>query len=205
MKNLILYTLLISCIAQMNAQTFNEEILAYREAFKKEMLEDERAPLEQDDFQFLRWFIPNDSFKVKCQFTRLTNQEPIDVPTSSGRIKSFQDVGVLTFVLMNTVCTLHVYQNNTLAHLPELQDHLFLPFTDPTNGVESYGGGRYIDLSRQALNEDVIWIDFNLAYNPWCAYSDGYNCPIPPRENSLTVPIYVGERMYTGPHKSREH
>lgn len=187
------------------AQTFEEGILAYREAFKKDMLEDERAPLKQEDFQYLRWFSPNDSFKVFCQFTPLINRAPMDVPTSSGRVKSFQDIGVLTFVLGNTVCTLHVYQNNTLSHLPEFQDHLFLPFTDPSNGVETYGGGRYIDLSRKDLEMEVITIDFNRAYNPWCAYSDGYNCPIPPQENRLTVPILVGEQLYVGPHKSRNH
>ena len=205
MKKLTLCALFLTLLGQMNAQTFEETILAYRETFKKDMLADERAPLVLEDFQYLKWFPPNDSFQVVCQFTPLYNQAPLDVPTSSGRVKSFQDVGVLTFVLANTVCTLHVYQNNTLAHLPELQDHLFLPFTDPTNGADTYGGGRYMDLSRQDLEMEVITIDFNRAYNPWCAYSDGYNCPIPPRENRLSVSIPVGEQMYTGPYKSRGH
>lgn len=205
MKKLIQCCLLTLLTLPVFAQSHKEDILAYRETFKKEMLEDERAPLEEADMPFLRWFAPDDSFYVRCQFTPITNQQPMDVPTSSGRVKSFRDIGVLTFVVANTVCTLHVYQNMTLMQVPDHQDHLFLPFTDPSNGLETYGGGRYIDLVRQDLETAEIWIDFNRAYNPWCAYSDGYNCPIPPRENRLPVPILAGEQMYTGPHKSREH
>ncbi len=84
-----------------------------------------------------------------------------------------------------------------------MDQHLFLPFTDLTNGDQTYGGGRYIDLSRADVEKKEVWIDFNHAYNPWCAYSDGYNCPVPPRENALPVAILAGEMMYSGPHKTR--
>ena len=72
-------------------------------------------------------------------------------------------------------------------------DHLFLPFTDNTNGVETYGGGRYIDLKIPAGN--TINIDFNKAYNPYCAYSDKYSCPIPPPENHLDIEIKAGIKL----------
>lgn len=205
MKIILTCLLTLFMIGQGVSQSFHDQILTFRESFKSDMLKDQRAPLREDDFQHLRWFLPNDSFRVKCQFTPLIDSDPVDVPTSSGRVKSFQDIGVLSFVLANTVCTLHVYTNRTLASTPEYQDHLFLPFTDPTNGEQTYGGGRYIDLTRSQLTEEEIWLDFNLAYNPWCAYSDGYNCPIPPMANRLTVPVRAGEQMYTGQHKSRDH
>lgn len=129
----------------------------------------------------------------------------MDFPTSSGRVKSFQDVGVLMFDIQGIVCTLHVYQNMGLNQIPGYKDHLFLPFTDDTNGETTYGGGRYIDLLRSELEDGRFQLDFNTAYNPWCAYSDGYNCPVPPSENRLPVAIQAGEMMYAGPHKHRSH
>ncbi len=79
------------------------------------------------------------------------------------------------------------------------KDHLFLPFTDLTSGEESYGGGRYIDLETTGIINNRLVIDFNKAYNPYCTYSDGYNCPIPPRENDLPVAIRAGEKAFAKP------
>ena len=75
----------------------------------------------------------------------------------------------------------------------EYKDYLFIPFTDATNGAETYEGGRYIDLTIPAT--DKITLDFNKAYHPYCAYTDGYNCPIPPQENHVPVRIEAGVRF----------
>ena len=85
--------------------------------------------------------------------------------------------------------------------MPGMKDHLFVPFKDWTNGEESYGGGRYIDLKTGDITDGKITIDFNKCYNPWCAYSDGYNCPIPPVENHFELKIEAGEKMWTGKKK----
>lgn len=77
----------------------------------------------------------------------------------------------------------------------QYKDYLFFPFTDTTNGNETYDGGRYIDLRIPASGNEII-IDFNKAYNPFCAYSAGYSCPIVPAENNLDIPITVGVRYY---------
>lgn len=90
-----------------------------------------------------------------------------------------------------------------LAMNPAYKDLLFLPFTDQTNNKETYGGGRYIDLNVNDIRNNHLEIDFNKAYNPYCAYSDGYRCPIPPEENDLPISIIVGEKLYTGEKKHK--
>jgi len=76
------------------------------------------------------------------------------------------------------------------------RDYLFLPFKDATNGDSTYGGGRYIDIRMSEINNNTLTIDFNKAYNPYCAYSDGFNCPVPPLENHLEVALEAGERKF---------
>ncbi len=80
------------------------------------------------------------------------------------------------------------------------KNYLFLPFTDLTSGNRSYGGGRYLDFLMEDIKSNTLIIDFNKAYNPYCAYTTGYNCPIPPRENDLPVAIPAGEMEYSKAH-----
>lgn len=198
--------LFLGCQIQLvYSQTFTEYIEQYRDTFKEDMIADERAPLKESDLKHLRWYAPDSSYVVHALFLPVENRPPMDVPTSSGRVKSFQDVGVLLFDVQGTVCTLHVYKNMGLQQIQAYQDHLFLPFTDDTNGETTYGGGRYIDLLGSELQDGTLRLDFNKAYNPWCAYSDGYNCPVPPSQNRLPVAIPVGEMMYTGTYKHRSN
>jgi uncharacterized protein (DUF1684 family) len=94
-----------------------------------------------------------------------------------------------------------VYQSEELMKLPDYADYLFLPFTDATSGEESYANGRYIDLRIKDIGNNQYTIDFNKAYNPYCAYVSGkYNCPIPPAENNLAVAIRAGEMKFEGSH-----
>jgi peptide deformylase len=95
---------------------------------------------------------------------------------------------------------LNVYQSVALFQNPAYKNHLFLPFLDLTNGQESYSGGRYIDLSTDDIKGNNVEIDFNKAYNPYCAYSNGYRCPVPPVENNLETKIMAGEKAF---HKSK--
>jgi len=100
--------------------------------------------------------------------------------------------GILTFSIEGKEFSLPVYQSQSLMQKKEYKDYLFLPFTDLTNGNETYDGGRYIDLRIPA--GDQIVIDFNKAYNPYCAYSHGYSCPIVPSKNHLETEILAGVR-----------
>jgi uncharacterized protein (DUF1684 family) len=80
---------------------------------------------------------------------------------------------------------------------------LFLPFQDETNGDDTYGGGRYMDLKITDIRDNRITLDFNKCYNPWCAYSDGYNCPVPPKSNHLPIEVKAGEKMFKGAYKHK--
>ena len=82
--------------------------------------------------------------------------------------------------MRDTAVTLTIYQSEALMKKPDYEDYLFLPFKDMSNYTYSYGGGRYMDLRFDDIKDSTIVLDFNKCYNPYCAYTDGYNCPIPP-------------------------
>ena len=103
----------------------------------------------------------------------------------------------LYFTLKGEKQKLAVYQSQSLKTDPEYYDYLFLPFTDLTNGDSTYGGGRYIDLRIPEDGVKKITLDFNQAYNPYCAYSGGYSCPVPPAENNLDAAITAGVKTYS--------
>ena len=96
---------------------------------------------------------------------------------------------------------LTLYRSVALSMLPDYKDYLFLPFTDETNGTETYGGGRYIDMRDGDIKDGKVVIDFNRAYNPYCAFSGGYACPKPPDENHLPMAIQAGEKQFAGEKK----
>jgi uncharacterized protein (DUF1684 family) len=85
---------------------------------------------------------------------------------------------------------LFLYQSKRLMAMEDYQDHLFLPFMDKTTGVSTYGTGRFMDITKPEGNAMVL--DFNYAYNPYCAYTDGYSCPITPKENFIDIYINAG-------------
>lgn len=101
--------------------------------------------------------------------------------------------GEAYFELDGKELKLDIFQNIEASRIPLYRNSLFLPFNDLTNGVTTYGGGRYIDLT--IPKEDVICIDFNKAYNPYCAYNYKYSCPIPPEQNNLDVEINAGVKL----------
>ncbi|MCF8244637.1 MAG: DUF1684 domain-containing protein [Saprospiraceae bacterium] len=188
----------VSAFGQQEAADFAAQIAKHREAYKADFLKSERSPLDSADLPNLRFFEANEAYRVVCVFHRTPKEEPFDVPTSSGITKSFVKYGFLTFELEGRMLKLAVYQNLTLRNMPIYAQHLFLPFRDESNGDATYGGGRYIDLTIAAVEAEAPVLDFNKCYNPWCHYSDGYNCPIPPVENTLDVEIPAGEATWAG-------
>jgi uncharacterized protein (DUF1684 family) len=83
---------------------------------------------------------------------------------------------------------------------PTYKNYLFVPFKDLSSGKETYGGGRYLDFETTAIKEDLVILDFNKAYNPYCAFSSGFSCPIPPKENHLNVRVEAGEKNFKKSH-----
>ncbi|TGE05387.1 DUF1684 domain-containing protein [Hymenobacter fodinae] len=149
-------------------------------------------PAVREKFTGLAFFPVNYSACVLARFVRDSSQAPFPMPTSTARRPLYQKYGELHFVLEGQALHLTVYQSLDLKQKPGFEDYLFIPFTDPTNGHTSYGGGRYLDMRLGQIQQGQAVLDFNQAYNPFCAYSPLYSCPVPPAENRLLVAIQAG-------------
>ena len=143
----------------------------------------------------MRFYPNNDKLKVMATIVKNPNPVPFDVTTSSGMIKQFHKYADAKFTLDGKEYSLEIHQNLKSMRMPQYRTLLFLPFNDLTNGDETYGGGRYINLDIKDIKDGKLEINFNECYNPYCAYSAGYNCPIPPLANKLDIAITAGEKM----------
>lgn len=149
-------------------------------------------PEDLESFTGLKFYPINLGFRVNAEFVRTPNEVPFLMPTTTDRLPEYVKYAELHFLLEDKVMVLNIYQN---LHPKEgYEDYLFLPFTDLTSGNGSYGGGRYIDLFIPEGNKIIL--DFNKAYNPYCAYNAAYSCPIPPEENDLKIRIEAGVRDF---------
>ncbi|MCD4772785.1 MAG: DUF1684 domain-containing protein [Bacteroidales bacterium] len=144
-----------------------------------------------EKFTGLNYFDINPDYKIKGVFSIDTSTSIFKMKTSTERLPEYRKYGSIEFNIDTNHLSLNVYQNINLTKNPEFKDYLFIPFRDYTCGEESYGGGRYLDF--RIPQTDTVIIDFNLAYNPYCAYNNKYSCPIPPDENKLGIRIMAGE------------
>ena len=205
MKYLSLILVLTSFIA-CSQQSTTKEQQAWLEASKDVQHElnlhyadKEKSPLTDKDYKKFRSldFFPIDlKYIVKAAFVQNDFPVSFELATTTDRKPVYQRYGTLFFNLDSVKCELPVYQNVTFIdhENEEYRKHLFVPFTDLTNGNESYGGGRYVDLELP-LDPEVL-LDFNRAYNPYCAYNHKYSCVIPPKENDLKVAIKAGVKAF---------
>ncbi|WP_460218407.1 DUF1684 domain-containing protein [Psychroserpens sp. MEBiC05023] len=155
------------------------------------------SPLKDKDrkgFISLDFFKQDSAYIVKAKLTRTPNEPVFKMKTTTDRLPEYVKYGEVSFVLKGQAYQLNIYQNQGLIKDEEYKDYLFLPFLDNTNGNESYGGGRYIDMSIPEGDEFII--DFNSAYNPYCAYNEKYSCPIVPRENYLDLEVRAGVKAF---------
>jgi len=154
-----------------------------------------------DDRKQLKFYPINETFRINAKFEKVKNGSWFSMETSGKNKQVFRVYGTIRFTIHDTLLTLNIYQSQRLMTVAEYKEQLFLPFTDLTTGEETYESGRYIDLTFADIIGDKLVIDFNKAYNPYCAYVSGkYNCPIPPRENNLNVAIVAGEKKYGNHH-----
>ncbi|HTM99563.1 MAG TPA: DUF1684 domain-containing protein [Pedobacter sp.] len=201
MKYLLIAFLLIS--SSVFAQNYKTIINQHREAYKEDFIKETRSPLKESDFKDLHFFDPDSTYNIIASVELLTDQKVFNMPTYDGTSKEFIRYANVKFKLGNKSLQLTLYKSVALAVNPLYRNLLFLPFTDKTNQKLTYAGGRYIDLSLLDIKNQQIAIDFNKAYNPYCAYSDGYRCPIPPEENDLPIEILAGEKKFTGEKKHK--
>jgi uncharacterized protein len=137
----------------------------------------------------LSYFPPDPDYIVAASLKLAPQREVVEMPTSTGEIRKEERVGVLEFTLKGERLTLSAFHE---AGSPDMI-HLFVPFRDLTSGTETYHAGRYLDLERTPTG--LYNIDFNRAYHPFCYYNSKFDCPYPPAENRLTIPIRAGERI----------
>ncbi len=171
-----------------SAKAFQEELVEFYTNPKTTPLIDD----EKTNFVGLSFFPIDKKYDIQAVFGPINDGSVVKFPTSAKKIKEFKEYGIALFKLDNQDVKLTIYQMYPLNE--ENKDHLFLPFTDLTTGETSYGAGRYLDLKLSDLNleKGTIHLDFNKTYNPYCAYSIHYNCPIPPASNDISVAIEAG-------------
>jgi uncharacterized protein (DUF1684 family) len=140
-------------------------------------------------FQPLPYFPINEEYRVPAALKPIESTQVLEMSTSTGQRRKMRRVGSLAFTLKGQPLTLTAFVEASETDMRRL----FVPFGDLTNGSETYQGGRYLDLERTASG--VYDLDFNRAYHPFCLFNSGYDCPVPPRENRLPLPVRAGERL----------
>ena len=189
--------LIFFVVVQTNAQNAYMDAMAYQENLSEEYADSVTSPLKEEDlakFEKLDFFPVDTTFRVEARLIKEKNQDFFEMQTTTDRKPEYRVWAVAIFNLQGNEYRLNIYQNKKALVDPEYSDYLFLPFLDLTNGESSYGGGRYIDL--RISEENTVNIDFNKAYNPYCAYNHRYSCPIVPKENFLDLEVLAGVKKY---------
>lgn len=195
---LFLFLILLSgCGQSSKSSSYIQEVKVHRYELNVKFANKETTPLTIKDFSefsSLDFFPIDSTYRVIAKFVRTPDEIPFEMSTTTDEKSIEVKYGEAHFSLNGEQLKLNIYQNSELILTPEYKNYLFLPFMDKTNGNESYGGGRYLDL--EIPENKIIVLDFNKAYNPYCAYSDRYSCPIPPIENHLDVAISAGVKAF---------
>lgn len=199
----ILHLLLFLLPFVSNAQSYEGQIDLYRSELKSKFEKDAFGPVRKENVGYLAYYPVSQNFVVQAEVEILFGEKSFRMPTYDGTSNEYKRYALLHFEISGEKYTLTAYQSVALFQNPQYKDYLFLPFIDQTNGNETYAGGRYIELDASKVINGKITIDFNKAYNPYCAYSSGYRCPQPPAENSLNTQILAGEKTYKGPKNER--
>lgn len=202
---LFLPLLIVQCsvdkTAGLSREAYFEKSDKDRADKNSEMANDSLSPLtesDRKDFKGLNYYQVKPSYRVIARFEKDSNQLTFKMKTTTSRLPEYRVYGKAFFKLNGKNLNLNVYQNIALSQKAGYEDYLFIPFNDLTNVAGTYAGGRFLD-ARIPVGNTMI-IDFNEAYNPYCAYNHKYSCPIPPPENFLEVKIKAGEKDWNSPH-----
>lgn len=198
MKKIIIISICLITL-QLSAQENKnvKDSRKFQQKLNKEFANKEESPLTEEDFKTFKSldFFPIDTaYIVVAQLKFIKNSKSFGMKTTTDRLPVYKLYAIATFKIEGIEYSLEIYQNQKLILTTDYEDYLFLPFTDKTNGESTYGGGRYLDL--KIPDGDTTVIDFNKAYNPYCAYNHKYSCPIPPKSNQLNIEINAGVKAY---------
>ena len=175
---------------------YPEQIEAWHAEKDQFMRQSPESPVPAErraSFPPLPYFPVDPSYRIPASLQPAPAGAVVVMPTSTGQRRQMRHVGTLAFTLKGQPLTLGAFVE---ANERDMR-RLFVPFGDLTNGVETYSGGRYLDLERTASG--VYELDFNRAYHPFCVFNPSYDCPYPPPESRLKVPIRAGERLAASP------
>lgn len=201
MKYIIVFLLsFVAHVFYAQSQAY-QDALSCHEELNNHYADQEKSPLKKKDlqsFQGLDFFEIDEKYVVEAKFKRTPKEKPFQMPTTTQRKPWYVKYGELHFVLDGKKCKLNVYKNVEAGKKSTDEVSLFLPFTDLTSGNESYGGGRYLNLP--IPEGKTTTINFNCAYNPYCAYNENYSCPLTPSENDLPVFINAGVKAFKKNH-----
>ena len=179
--------LLLNCD---NRKRYNNDLTPFQREINDFFKDASVSPLKKRDlknFRGLDFFTYDSTYLVTAKLTKTPKEKPFMMLTTTDMMVEYIKYGTISFELLSNQYSLDIYKN---LEDPNERDNLFLPFLDDTNGNESYGGGRYINLDIAQV--DNLIIDFNSAFNPYCVYDEKYSCPIVPRENYLPLEIKAG-------------
>lgn len=160
---------------------FREE----KDAFFQRHPQSPLTPDQRRGFTGLNYFPENDALRLEVTVNPLNDQQPMQMQTSTGGVQTYIRYGTFRFQVEGQEAELTIYQN---------ENGFFLPFVDSLAGKETYPAGRYLE--PEAMPDNRFFVDFNLAYNPYCAYNEMWSCPITPPENRLKIPIRAGEKLF---------
>ncbi len=146
------------------------------------------------DFEGLKYYEIDYTFRVNGSLIRFNDGRTFSINTTGGEVYEYLIYGKVSFKLKGKSFVLNVYRSKRTAESGQKKGALFIPFTDLTSGGLTYGGGRYLVLD--VPDDEILVLDFNMAYNPYCVYNPEHSCPIPPEENDLNVMVDAGELMY---------
>lgn len=193
---ILLTILIVLSLGSLSAQesSFISEIEQYRKEQNQEFLNPDKSPLspeERSAFEGHDFFRADEDYRVEARFEPTPNDKPFPLGTSKGGTQLYKRIGVLHFELKGESYTMEAYLQVQRFRIPGQKPIVFLPLVDKTTAVTTYGGGRY--LHYEGIPEGTEWvIDFNKLYNPYCAYSDKYECPMVPEANHLPIAIEAG-------------
>jgi uncharacterized protein (DUF1684 family) len=196
----------VSLVVLVNSFCFSQKVdslalvnenIEYRQALNEQYTNEATSPMQKKarkKFTGHSFYDINLDYRVVAKLQRTPTARSFQMKTTSSRSHEYRKFGILTFKIKGISLKLSVYQDVPNHPDDPVSSHLFLPFKDKTNGYDTYGGGRYLDLV--VPEGDTMIIDFNKAYNPYCHYNVEYSCPLVPRENNLLFRIEAGVKKY---------
>lgn len=198
MKKILTLGFFLSLIfACSQSKTESDKAIIFQKNLNQEFTNKKSSPLPKDaikTFKGLDFFPINERYIIEAELIHTPGEKPFEMQTTTSRKPIYIKYGEVHFMLNGKQQKLDVFQDISIREKEEYKTHLFLPFTDLTSGLTTYGGGRYLDLEIPSGN--LLILNFNMAYNPYCVYNPNFSCPIPPEQNFIDAEINAGVKDY---------